>query len=209
MPALLQPSAIGSSFTWLLCLFVITPVNVGFVYLFVLAVLYFLELQDASGSSCVFPLSVLELTTSPKVPWFCLLGNGIRNQDLGLGMLVASGMLFLLGPLSRFSKIKKYSLHSSMYICISINISVCNYLYLYSIYSIKLEVTKCLTVRNVWGFLGGSDGKESACNAGDPGLIPESGRSPRERNGTHSIILAWRIPGTEEPGKLQSKCLQL
>ena len=29
----------------------------------------------------------------------------------------------------------------------------------------------------------GSDGKESACNAGDPGLIPGSGRSPGERNG--------------------------
>ena len=28
------------------------------------------------------------------------------------------------------------------------------------------------------GFPGGSDGKESACNAGDLGLIPESGRSP-------------------------------
>jgi len=28
------------------------------------------------------------------------------------------------------------------------------------------------------GFPGGSDGKESACNAGDPGLIPVSGRSP-------------------------------
>ena len=26
----------------------------------------------------------------------------------------------------------------------------------------------------------GSDGKESACNAGDPGLIPGSGRSPGE-----------------------------
>ena len=31
--------------------------------------------------------------------------------------------------------------------------------------------------------LGGSDGKESACNAGDPGLIPESGRSPGEEIG--------------------------
>ena len=28
------------------------------------------------------------------------------------------------------------------------------------------------------GFPGGSDGKESACNIGDLGLIPESGRSP-------------------------------
>ena len=33
------------------------------------------------------------------------------------------------------------------------------------------------------GFLGGLDGKESACNAGYPGLIPGSGRSPREGNG--------------------------
>ena len=32
-------------------------------------------------------------------------------------------------------------------------------------------------------FPGGSDGKESACNTGDPGLIPGSGRSPGEGNG--------------------------
>ena len=33
------------------------------------------------------------------------------------------------------------------------------------------------------GFSGGSDGKESACNAGDLGSIPGSGRSPGEGNG--------------------------
>ena len=33
------------------------------------------------------------------------------------------------------------------------------------------------------GFPGGSDSKESACNAGDPGLIPGSGRFPGEGNG--------------------------
>ena len=33
------------------------------------------------------------------------------------------------------------------------------------------------------GFPGGSDGKESACNAGDPGSIPGLGRYPREGNG--------------------------
>ena len=33
------------------------------------------------------------------------------------------------------------------------------------------------------GFPGGSDGKESACNAGDLGSIPGSGRSPGKRNG--------------------------
>ena len=32
-------------------------------------------------------------------------------------------------------------------------------------------------------FPGGSEGKESACNAGNPGLIPESGKSPGEGNG--------------------------
>ena len=32
------------------------------------------------------------------------------------------------------------------------------------------------------GFPGGSDGKESACNAGDPGLIPGWRRSPGEKN---------------------------
>ena len=33
------------------------------------------------------------------------------------------------------------------------------------------------------GFPGGSDGKESACSAGDPGSIPGLGRSPGEGNG--------------------------
>ena len=38
------------------------------------------------------------------------------------------------------------------------------------------------------GFPGGSDGKESACNAGDLGSIPGSGRSPGEGMATHSRI---------------------
>ena len=33
------------------------------------------------------------------------------------------------------------------------------------------------------GFLGGSNGKESACNAGDLGSIPGSGISPGEGSG--------------------------
>ena len=98
------------------------------------------------------------------------------------------------------------------------------------------------------GFPGSSAGKESACSAGDPGLISGSGRSPGEGIGyplqypwaclvaqmvknpptmwetwvwflgqedslekgkaTQSSILAWRIPWTGEPGKLQSIGLQ-
>ena len=51
---------------------------------------------------------------------------------------------------------------------------------------------------------GGSDGKESACNAGDPGLIPSWEDPLEEVLATHSGILAWRIPWTEEPDGLQS-----
>ena len=55
---------------------------------------------------------------------------------------------------------------------------------------------------------GGSDGKESACNAGDPGLILGSWEDPLEKEmATHSSILAWRIP-IEEPGELQLLGLQ-
>ena len=53
-----------------------------------------------------------------------------------------------------------------------------------------------------------SHSKESACNAGDQGVIPRSGRSPEEGMATHPSILAWRIPRTEEPGQLQSMVSQ-
>ena len=51
------------------------------------------------------------------------------------------------------------------------------------------------------GFPGGSDGKESACNAGNPGAIPES---PEKEMATHPSILTQKIPWTDEPGRLQS-----
>ena len=40
------------------------------------------------------------------------------------------------------------------------------------------------------GFPGGSDGKESTCNAGDQGLIPGSGRSHGGGHGNPLSILA-------------------
>ena len=51
-------------------------------------------------------------------------------------------------------------------------------------------------------------GKESACNAGELGLIPRSERYPGERNDYHSSIFAWRSPWKEEPCGLQSMGLQ-
>ena len=38
-------------------------------------------------------------------------------------------------------------------------------------------------IQDPLGFPGGSDGKASACNAGDPGSMSGSGRSPGEGNG--------------------------
>ena len=58
-----------------------------------------------------------------------------------------------------------------------------------------------------YSFPGGSDGKESACNAEgarDSASIPGLGRSAGEGMATHSSILAWRSPWTEEPCGLQS-----
>ena len=54
------------------------------------------------------------------------------------------------------------------------------------------------------GFPGGSVGKESTCNAGNAGSIPGLGRSPEKETATHSSILAWETPWTEETGGLQS-----
>ena len=52
------------------------------------------------------------------------------------------------------------------------------------------------------GFPGGPVLKNPPANAGDirdAGSIPGLGRSPEEGVATHSSILAWRIPWTEEP----------
>ena len=57
-------------------------------------------------------------------------------------------------------------------------------------------------------FPGVSDGKKSACNVGDPDLIP--GFIPgwedllEKEMATHSSLLAWKDPWTEQPGRLQS-----
>ena len=50
--------------------------------------------------------------------------------------------------------------------------------------------------------------KNLPANAGDVGWIPELGRSPEKEMATHSSILAWEIPWTEEPVGLQSTGLQ-
>jgi len=51
-------------------------------------------------------------------------------------------------------------------------------------------------------------GKESACNAGDPGSIPRLGRSPGEGNGNPLQYSCLENPLTEEPSGLQSMGLE-
>ena len=54
-------------------------------------------------------------------------------------------------------------------------------------------------------------GKESAYDAGDTGdtgLIPGLGDPLEKEMATHSSILAWKIPWTEESCRLQSMGLQ-
>ena len=61
---------------------------------------------------------------------------------------------------------------SPLYCCFSFEILSLIYLVWFTLRGLPLEV----------GFPGSSDGKDSACNAGDPGLIPGSERSPGEGN---------------------------
>ena len=56
----------------------------------------------------------------------------------------------------------------------------------------------------LYTFPGGSDGRESACNAADLGSIPGLEDPLEKGKVTHSSILAWRIPRTEELGRLLS-----
>ena len=53
-------------------------------------------------------------------------------------------------------------------------------------------------------FPGGSDGKESSCNAGDPALIPGSERSLGEGNGYPLQYSCLGNPWTEEAGRLHT-----
>ena len=54
------------------------------------------------------------------------------------------------------------------------------------------------------GFPGGSDGKESACNVGDLGLIPGLGRAPGGGHGKPLQYSCLENPHGQEPGRPQS-----
>ena len=81
--------------------------------------------------------------------------------------------------------IKIYLLHITYNFVFDINVNI------YTLNTI-FNTNICITYKYAYiiinyihfsGFPGGSDGKASACSAGDLGLIPGLGRSPREGNG--------------------------
>ena len=76
------------------------------------------------------------------------------------------------------------------------------------VYSKFSNILALFPIRVPLGFPGGSDGKESACNAGDPGLIPGLRRSPGEGNGNPVQYSCLENPMDEEPGVLQFMGLQ-
>ena len=73
--------------------------------------------------------------------------------------------------------------------------------------TIFVTIFSCLlyTCTYILGSPGGSDGKESACNAGETQDWSLGREDPLEKGmATHSSTLAWKILWAEEPGGLQS-----
>ena len=68
----------------------------------------------------------------------------------------------------------------------------------------SVKMSEVLVFSEVSGVPGGSVCKGSSCNAGDLGSIPGQEDPLEKEMATHSSILAWRNPWTEEPGELQS-----
>ena len=83
--------------------------------------------------------------------------------------------------------------------------NLCYYIKSTWIIQASLPSSKYLIQNNLSrDFPGGSDSKESPCNAGDLGSILSQEDPLEEGMATHSSILAWRIPWTEESVRLQS-----
>ena len=72
-----------------------------------------------------------------------------------------------------------------------------------SVFQLKIYIWVIYIVAKP-GFPGSSDGKESACNAGDPGSISGLGRYiPWRREWQPTpVFLPGKIPWTEEPSRL-------
>ena len=64
------------------------------------------------------------------------------------------------------------------------------------------DISKPDRYADIWGFPGGSEGEEFALSVKDLGSILGLGRSLEKKMATHSNMLSWRIPWTEETYRL-------
>ena len=129
---------------------------------------------------------------SKKRAWNILLPNSQIFDD-SIWRLFFFFFFFVLNPLPRKEKKRK-----ERKIKISLNITKVPFL--------LVHFLSCYT-----GFLNGSEGKESACNAGDTadGVRPLDTTDPlEEKMDTHSSILAWKLSWPEKPCGIQSMGLQ-
>ena len=69
-----------------------------------------------------------------------------------------------------------------------------------------LLLISCKVIYEIFHYIyfpGGSNGKASVYNEGDLGSSPGLGRSLEKEMAIHSSTIAWKIPWTEDPGRLQ------
>ena len=88
-----------------------------------------------------------------------------------------------------------------------LNIALAIFIYFLPLIFKDIRSVSVDPLASVLGFPGGSVVQGSSCNAGamkDAGPMPGWGGPLEEGTATHSSILAWRLPWTEEPGGLQS-----
>ena len=102
-----------------------------------------------------------------------------------------------------------YILHSYFYLMIHASVfHTCTYfLFPPALLRYHWHETYLLLYHFITSFLGfpcGSESKESACNAREPGSIPGLGRSSGEGKGYPLWYSCLENPWTEEPGRLQS-----
>ena len=72
----------------------------------------------------------------------------------------------------------------------------------------EVTVQHSILTNKLYDFPGGSDDKESSCNAEDLGLIHRSGRYPGEGNGNLLQYFCLENPIEREPGSMQSMLSQ-
>ena len=92
------------------------------------------------------------------------------------------GMLWARSATSRLSLTPYFSSYST-FLCVNKYLKMHIRRYTLKIFNHTTTINRKASIYPLLRFPGGSDGKESICNAGGPGLIPGSGRSPGEGNG--------------------------